>query len=378
MEEKIVVLVVDDAIESLDFISDTLIKENFIPVTAKSGMEALDILKSTTPDVILLDVVMPNMDGYELCRLIRAKDEFTDVPVLFITGKTEPEEKLKGFEVGGSDYIAKPFGIKELSARINVHGKLKKALSEMKKIDTDKSRFIATVIKELKLPLSHLVSHSETMLSYYDKFEKEKLKKYSERIHKYAMECQSILESMLDWTRTKAQQKKFNPEVIDFDGFIRKVIQQLSDKARKKKIIIQAKIQPNIEIYADKGMIENIINDMIISSIRNIPNEGLIIIGACDYDEDDSKVEFHITDTGEMFSPDVIEIIEKDFQDLTSKELSSANENLLSCKDMIKKNNGIMKYSYDDKKRNKLSVYFQKAKGLTEKDIIEEEDETIE
>lgn len=107
--EKKLVLVVDDAPVNLQVVS-AILKDDFKVRIATSGAKALDLVKAEPhPDLILLDVTMPEMDGYEVCGILKATPEVKDIPVIFLTGKTETEDETKGFEVGAVDYIHKPF-----------------------------------------------------------------------------------------------------------------------------------------------------------------------------------------------------------------------------------------------------------------------------
>ena len=110
------VLVVDNNKVILDFLSDILNREGFTVITAESGQEAIEQYKQSNPDFICLDIMMPDISGYDVCKEIRKQDEET--PIIFITSKTETANKVTGLEVGGDDYIIKPFDTNEVIARI--------------------------------------------------------------------------------------------------------------------------------------------------------------------------------------------------------------------------------------------------------------------
>lgn len=120
------ILVVDDAPDSLSLINDTLEVEGVNTLVALEGKQALAIAKKMRPDLILLDAIMPNMDGFECCRLLKQDPELSAIPVIFMTGLTDTNNILKGLEAGGVDYVTKPVNPNELVARIKVH--LKNAL----------------------------------------------------------------------------------------------------------------------------------------------------------------------------------------------------------------------------------------------------------
>ena len=115
------VLVVDDAPDSLSLISDTLEQAGVSTLVALDGKQALSIANSITPDLILMDAIMPNMDGFETCQQIKKLPQLSSVPVMFMTGLSDTESIVKGLSVGGVDYLTKPVNPSELLARMNVH-----------------------------------------------------------------------------------------------------------------------------------------------------------------------------------------------------------------------------------------------------------------
>ncbi|MBY5582799.1 DNA-binding response regulator [Rhizobium leguminosarum] len=116
-----IVLLVDDSAEALGFMTDALEQSGFSVLIATSGTAALGIVERITPDLILLDAVMPDMDGFETCRRLKANAAVAQVPVVFMTGLTETEHVVHALESGGVDYLSKPINIDELRARIRVH-----------------------------------------------------------------------------------------------------------------------------------------------------------------------------------------------------------------------------------------------------------------
>ncbi len=107
MDDTKTILIVDDTEENVDILVG-LLGDNFDLMVAMSGKECLEAVKIQVPDMILLDVMMPGMDGYECCRRLKSHKRYKSVPVIFVTAKTEIDDKLDGYEAGGVDYITKP------------------------------------------------------------------------------------------------------------------------------------------------------------------------------------------------------------------------------------------------------------------------------
>lgn len=121
------VLIVDDVSDNIKIIMNILKEENYNLSFAKSGKKALEILSTTNFDLILLDIMMPDIDGYEVCEIIKKDDRLADIPIIFLTAKTDMDSMTKAFEVGGVDYITKPFHSNELLSRVKTHLELYKS-----------------------------------------------------------------------------------------------------------------------------------------------------------------------------------------------------------------------------------------------------------
>ncbi|SEH04376.1 PAS domain S-box protein [Candidatus Venteria ishoeyi] len=130
------ILIVDDDAEGVRFLSRILKQEHYTVRAALNGTAAFKSIKTKTPDLILLDVNMPDMSGFEVCRRLQAMEAFCEIPILFISAREKTADKLKGFEVGGSDYITKPFTPEEVLARVKTHLKLSASMKQLEAQNT--------------------------------------------------------------------------------------------------------------------------------------------------------------------------------------------------------------------------------------------------
>ena len=156
-----VILLVDDTPITLKIIAEILNKEGYRIETATNGAQALNMVSKVFPDVILLDIVMPDMDGYEVCRRLKGSPKTIDIPIIFITVKDEMENMLLGFEAGAVDYVTKPFNSAELLARVRTHMELKK------KRDNEKE-----LISKLKATLEERNKAEEALQQAHDNLER--------------------------------------------------------------------------------------------------------------------------------------------------------------------------------------------------------------
>lgn len=123
--ERFSILIVDDEPRNIQILGTILKKNGYQVEFATDGRKALDWLNSKNFDLVMLDVMMPGLDGYEVCERIKANTRMMHIPVIFLTAKTETEDIVKGFEAGGTDYITKPFKAAELLARVKTHVEIK-------------------------------------------------------------------------------------------------------------------------------------------------------------------------------------------------------------------------------------------------------------
>lgn len=130
--KKTLLLLVDDNPHNLQVLGNIVEEEGYEAAVAMDGKEALEFLKKDKPELILLDIMMPVMDGYEACELIKANELTQDIPIIFLTAKAETGDIVRGFQLGAVDYVTKPFRAAELLARVKTHIQLKRARDEIK------------------------------------------------------------------------------------------------------------------------------------------------------------------------------------------------------------------------------------------------------
>ena len=150
------ILIVDDTPKNIQVAAGFLQDEGYVLSFATSGTEALKMLKATPFDLVLLDVVMPEMDGYTTCRKIKEEEALRDIPIIFLTVKDDSESIIEGFEAGGVDYITKPFNPYELLARVKTHLALKHHMELNRKNDQmllQKTR--SAILSELISNIAH-------------------------------------------------------------------------------------------------------------------------------------------------------------------------------------------------------------------------------
>ncbi|MBV6625053.1 MAG: hybrid sensor histidine kinase/response regulator [Rivularia sp. (in: Bacteria)] len=169
------ILIIDDKIDNLEILLDVMQMHGHEVLVADSGESALNKLKNSLPALILLDVMMPSMDGFEVCRRLKSDDRTKDIPVIFMTALTNTADKIKGFKLGAVDYITKPFQQEEVLARVNVQLKLQDLNQQLQKsqfqlMQAEKisslGQLVAGIAHEVKNPVSFIAGNLEHTENY--------------------------------------------------------------------------------------------------------------------------------------------------------------------------------------------------------------------
>lgn len=161
------ILIVDDVSRNIQVVAQILQPEGYQISFAKDGPTALDRVKHSDFDLILLDIMMPGMDGYEVCRQLKADPRTQPIPVIFLTAKTETDDLVRGFEAGAVDYVSKPFNGTELLARVQTQLRLRESEKERLKKEKLKSilEIAGAVCHELHQPMQSIMGYSELLLA---------------------------------------------------------------------------------------------------------------------------------------------------------------------------------------------------------------------
>ncbi|MBF0401380.1 MAG: hybrid sensor histidine kinase/response regulator [Magnetococcales bacterium] len=239
------VLIVDDVPANIKVLLPTL-QPDFDVSIATNGQQALQLAKSQQPDLILLDIIMPDMDGYEVCRHLKADEQTRDIPVIFITAKDDESDEMTGLELGAVDYITKPFSVAIVHARTKTHLGLKKAREKIEK--QNKALIEANSLREevnrilrhdLKTPLNAIIGFSDLLLNNKKcpACDTDHIQMIS-IIRESGYRLLEMINSSLDLYKMERGTYVLNPKPVDIVAIIGKIEQAFQDRISRKKLLI--------------------------------------------------------------------------------------------------------------------------------------------
>lgn len=332
------ILIVDDVIDNLRILGTILQKEKYQVIAATNGQEALDMAKEYTPDLILLDIMMPGMDGYQVAETLKSSPTTLEIPIIFLTAKTEEVDIIKGFDAGGVDYIKKPFNFKELVSRVRTHLDLKHTKEQLLNIITHKNKMFSIIAHDLRGPISTFRDGIKLILdNTIDEADKEP---FLSELFSSAGNTYELLENLLFWSRSQMNELKIKPERFNISNVVSKTIQVLKSISNGKIISIHENLI-HAFVYADKDMVTTTIRNLISNAIKFTPKEGDIYVDISAVG--DSFIKISIRDTGIGMSEDIQSKIFSQGETVSTKGTNKEKGSGLGlklCKEFIERNGG--------------------------------------
>lgn len=314
-KEKQKILIVDDTPGNIDVLSAALKKLDLTVAAATSGERALKVLATLKPDLILLDVMMPGIDGFETCRRIKAMKEFADVPIIFVTAKTETSDILTGFSVGGVDYILKPFCHEEVAVRVKTHLLLRKTQLDLRNLNFQKNRFLGMAAHDLRNPLGAVRGYAEYMMEDADDISRDERDSMLRDIHASCNEMLFIVNDLLDVSAIETGHLDLRKTNFDLAELIAERVRAFRFSAARKNIGIRVNAQ-GTPLDADRNRIAQVLDNLLSNAIKFSPPDLDVEVTAKRLGK---WVELSVRDHGPGITADDRMKMFKDFQTLSAQ-----------------------------------------------------------
>ncbi len=344
-------LIIDDTPDNIEILLDLLSKRDFKVLAANNGEDGIKTAEFAQPDLILLDVTMPGMDGFEVCKILKSKPKMKDIPVIFMTARTYLVDKLKGFELGAADYITKPLQLEEVLARVTTHlnvHKLQRQLvrqnqqlieeinrrkqaemerekalealqaekaslakrveertADLRVANTEltralrlKDEFLASMSHELRTPLTAILGISEALQeSVYGPLN-DKQRKYMRTLENSGNHLLALINDLLDFSRIEAGKLSLEIDTVSVNDVCQVSLQITLDAAHKKQIRVSTTLDHAVEtIQADERRLKQILVNLLSNAVKFTPKGGSIKLEV-NGDAKNGLVYFSVQDTG--------------------------------------------------------------------------------
>lgn len=341
-------LVVDDVQTNVLLLKALLSKDGYGILVANNGQEALEVIRNENPDLILLDVMMPGMDGFEVAERLKSEEFRCEIPIIFLTALDDTQSIVNGFKLGVGDFISKPFRKEELMVRIKHQLSLVAARriieeknEELRKTIAGRDKMYSVIAHDLRSPMASMKMLLNTIMM---SVEKDKIDPdifdMLEMSNKTSEEVFSLLDNLLKWTKSQLGKLTVIPQKLDISGLADGVVEVTNSVAEVKHIKLIRTDHESFFVYVDIEMIKSILRNLISNAVKFSNPDSDIKVGI---KAEDGKVIVSVTDSGKGIKKEDQHKLLKDSTHFTTYGTNSEEGSglgLLLCRDFARKNGG--------------------------------------
>jgi signal transduction histidine kinase len=319
------VLVVDDDPRNIEVITHMLELQGYRLIAAEDGEQALEVARTASPDVILLDVLMPRMDGFETCRRLKADPDTLYIPVVLVTALRGMKERIHGTESGADEFISKPFDNIELVTRVKALARtkrlydqlrntnreledrvaertaeLQRALSNLQELDQLKSEFIANVSHELRTPLLH-VKGTITLLADGALGQLTHQQTHGVKVAEEATEqLERVVEDIVDFSEVHSRPLDQGPVLVS--EVCQSAVNSLLPRAQRRDITLRISVPPELPpVKADAMALTRVLRHLLDNAVKFSPPESLVQVLA---ERSGTRIRIAVQDQGPGIAPE--------------------------------------------------------------------------
>jgi len=398
-EASLDILVVDDIADNLRLLFGILSEAGYNVRLAASASLALTSLQHTLPDLILMDIVMPGMDGLELCQRLKSKRDTSDIPVIFVSARGQIEDKILAFEAGGVDFISKPFQAAEVLARVSSHIRiinlqnqlraeiaeryavetalkernreleatnalLKSAEQELARASSAQNRFYTIVGHDLRNTFSGLYGTNQLLVKNARKYDREKIQRQVDKVNTAAEKINNLLNNLLIWSRFERNLIEIRPRLFQFHSLVNQILILYQPQADRKQITLKNEIDHSADtVFADLNLMNMVTQNLISNAIKYTHPGGKIGISSV---TQDGQVVISIMDNGIGMSRPEVETLfnlEKKYSRKGTAGEEGTGLGLILCAELIAKCGGTIRAKSQPDNGTTISIMLPSTPG---------------
>jgi signal transduction histidine kinase len=303
------ILIVDDEEKNIKLLKGILYSQNYKFYEALNGEEALALVYNIGPDLILLDVMMPGISGFEVCQNLKQDEKTKSIPIVMVTALREKEHRLKALESGADDFLSKPVDNTEVVIRVrsllrikSYHDEIAAKNDHLLELEKIKDGLIHMIIHDLRNPLWAVLGYLELLLLDKQQFNQNQTKHLESSIG-CCQELKEMVDSLLDIYKMEEGQMKLNIEKADLEELIDASIQPFLIQATKKQIALSYDHSDRkLSIQVDPRIVKRVLANLINNAIRHTPSGGKIKIATGSY-QNNGNLYVEVKDTGNGIAP---------------------------------------------------------------------------
>jgi DNA-binding response OmpR family regulator len=260
MDKKYTILIVDDRAENLQYLHTILTQEGYEIRATTDGNMAYEAAKENKPDLILLDIKMPGIDGFEVCQKLKKEESLREIPVIFISALDEIEHKVRAFEEGGVDYITKPFEPKEVLSRVKTRLQIHKSKLKISRLLEQQDMFVKKIMHEINTPLSIIALNANSIERKFGSLQEiESIKASSKTLSSIYGDLSYIV---------KKEKIEYETTKVDLIAFLSKRVRFFDEMTNIKDISISLEVQEETEVFINEYELERIIDNTLSNAIK--------------------------------------------------------------------------------------------------------------
>jgi signal transduction histidine kinase len=261
------ILVVDDLPHNLELLVAKLGVQGYHVRPASSGRMALLAAQSEPPELVLLDILMPEMDGYDTCRAFKADPTLKDIPIIFLSALDDSLDKIKAFKVGAADYVSKPFHFEEMQLRIETHLMLYRQRHEITQQREFKSRFLAMASHEFRTPLAVIRTSFDLLRLNYERLTPEKRQARFEVINHQITLLNKIVDNLMFFNKLEAGRIEFDPQGVLLSDFCRTLCHQFHELYPQHEFL-SPREWPSGHFQLDSELLGHILTNLLNNAFK--------------------------------------------------------------------------------------------------------------
>lgn len=340
------VLVVDDEEKNRELLRVLLEAEGFTVLEAEDGEQAIKVVEDTPPDVIILDIMMPKMDGFQVCRRLKDDPKTAPIPILLVTALRERADRIMGIKAGANDFLSKPIDKQDLTLRVrnaaytkSLFDQLQENYEKLKELEKLRDNLTNMIVHDMRTPLMGINGYLQLLQMGAKDNLTEKQNQYVIKASNSVSNLMEIVNSLLDVSKLEEGEMKLDLQQCDLRNLVKDAFEMLGSLKDKLNIYFKPPKKP-IFVQCDPDLITRVISNLVGNAIKFTPEAGKVKISI---KKEDNQARFAVTDTGYGIPPEYqtkifekfgqVEIIEK-------KQKYSTGLGLTFCKLTVEAHGG--------------------------------------